>query len=124
MSLNKHNLLVLRKGNTSLVVIPWQSGQSQPSYSAKQITLSHLQTTGRLLDYYQRKYWIVLQGRARVNVNGDSLEQERLVVEHQAILLPQLALHSIHNVGYSDLVFIEFRTRHILTGREVVEFNR
>jgi mannose-6-phosphate isomerase-like protein (cupin superfamily) len=134
-----NNLLVVKKSN-SAVIVAKQSlrfinqlavssqrpcndtlhGRYTPAYSAKEFVLHPGEQSALLMNYHQRKYWIVLRGLAQVSVNGETL----FLSEHKAVLIPAMTEHRIDNVNDTDLVFIEFCAKDHLSGDEMIRFEQ
>jgi len=135
--IGRHNLLVVMKNNCAVIVartIMKNSGQLsiaskrpsphtlsgpiEPKYSAKEVHLSANEQSGRFLDYYQSKYWIILQGTALLSCDG----QSQILCGGQSQFIAAMTEHRIKNVGNGDLIFVEFRAKQKLLGDELIEF--
>lgn len=137
--IGKSSLLVVQKGDSTMIVtrqtlghieqLPISSqrpahdainGLDTPAYTASEIILDPAAKTGLFMDYHQRKYWIILKGKAKLTVGNSA----NVVSSHYAKLIPAMTEHRIENVGEQALVFVEFRTREYLSGHEVIEFSQ
>lgn len=94
------------------------SGPIESKYSAKEVTLATNEQSGYFLDYHQSKYWIVLSGIAVVEM----AKKSHLLGQQQSLFIPAMQEHTIKNIGQDELVLVEFRTQHPLTGDENIEF--
>ncbi len=67
---------------------------------------------------HRSEHWIVVQGTARVTVNGE----ERLLGENQSVYVPLGAVHRMENPGKVPMVLIEVQTGSYLGEDDIVRY--
>lgn len=69
--------------------------------------------------YHRAEHWIVVQGTARVTIDGDI----QLVTENQSIYVPLGAVHRMENPGKVPMVLIEVQTGIYLGEDDIIRYD-
>jgi mannose-1-phosphate guanylyltransferase / mannose-6-phosphate isomerase len=67
---------------------------------------------------HRAEHWIVVQGTARVTVDGDV----RILDENQSVYIPLGAIHRMENPGSVDMVLIEVQTGSYLGEDDIIRY--
>jgi mannose-1-phosphate guanylyltransferase / mannose-6-phosphate isomerase len=68
--------------------------------------------------HHRAEHWIVVQGTARVTVDGTS----RLMTENESVFIPLGATHRLENPGKVPMVLIEVQTGAYLGEDDIVRY--
>lgn len=55
---------------------------------------------------HRSEHWFIIQGEGFITLDDKNLKLQK----HESIDIPVKTLHRIHNIGTSDLIFIEIQT--------------
>lgn len=87
-------------------------------FQVKRITVLPGASLSLQSHYHRSEHWIVVEGTARVTMNGDI----SVLTENQSVYIPVGAQHRIENPGRIPLVFIEVQTGSYVGEDDIVRY--
>lgn len=97
----------------------WEVLGTGARYVLKRITVLPGQRLSLQYHNHRSEYWTILQGLARVEIDGAA----RLAESGSNVCVPLGAKHRIHNVGQEELVFLEVQMGHILDENDIIRLS-
>jgi mannose-1-phosphate guanylyltransferase len=100
---------------------PWgkyESIDQGDNYQVKRITVNPGAKLSDQLHNHRSEHWVVVNGKAKVR-NGDNIFE---LTENESTFIPVGTIHSLENIGESDLEIIEVQTGSYLGEDDIIRF--
>lgn len=101
---------------------PWGKYDNLDSgdrYQVKRLCVMPGESLSMQLHHHRAEHWIVVQGTAKVTING----KQQLLDENQSVYIPIGAVHCLENPGATPLQLIEVQSGDYLGEDDIVRFS-
>ncbi len=94
----------------------WTVLDSGAGFCVKKIEVKPGQRLSLQYHHHRSEHWLVIDGRAQVQINGQTSE----LVARNHVQIPVLARHRVANIGPADLIILELQQGDILDENDIV----
>jgi len=93
-------------------------GTDNSGYKVKKIGVKSKSRLSLQSHDKRSEHWVIIKGRARVQVGGDFLELR----ENQHVYIPKKTLHRMENIGDEEVEFIETQIGDYLGEDDIIRY--